>query len=132
QVAPDWELANATRDPSFAVGIPVDTTTSAVGIGWFACGDVDNDGNPDAVLLRCSSASATFCNVPDRHVIYYGNGLGGLRETKTALKVASRPGKMYKLGTKMALYDITGDGYKDLIIGAASNGGGKVIYIAAT
>jgi hypothetical protein len=112
EAAPDWTIANILRTPLFANGVTVDSNTTAKGLGSMACGDVDNDGFADAVLMRCSSLLATNCNGPDRHMIYYGNGIGGVRETRTLLKSANT-GRLYQKGNRVALHDVSGDGRPD-------------------
>ncbi|MBI5501038.1 MAG: FG-GAP repeat protein [Deltaproteobacteria bacterium] len=85
------------------------------GFGVAGAGDVNGDGYADVVIGASWAGSDGFW--PGKAHVYYG-GSGGLRSSPDVTLEDPDPGNGFQFGDSIALGDVDGDGYADVVVGA--------------
>ena len=97
---------------------------AATGTAVSLQGDIDGDGTSDAVV-----GLPAFASTGGAVVIFYGNGGAkflGTAGRAPAVLAAPLPGRF---GAAIAVGDVNGDGYADIIVGAPDAGASGKVYV---
>ncbi len=111
----------------FYGGPDMDTTADLIFEGqnvgdWFGngivCGDIDNDGYEDIVIVAGGYSGKRGSAYPCRAYLYWGSDRDSMDANPDKIFAGAEKGPYFGLGYP-AVYDIDNDGYDDIILGGA-------------